>query len=388
MRRDIIAPRADWRQTADELGFTFHGADGEPYWDESAAFVFSLREIEEDLEAPTKAIEEICLAFVGRAVRDDEILTRLAIPQAYWNYIAESWHRGERNLYGRLDLVYDGTGPAKLLEYNADTPTSLYEAAVFQWVWLEHQIERRAIPAAADQYNSIHERLLAAWPRIVPGARRLHLTAVADSVEDRGTVAYLADVAQQAGLETHMMAMEDIGLTDNGRFVDLDNQGIELLFKLYPWEWLFREPFGANIPASGTRFVEPPWKAVLSNKGLLPYLWEMEPGHPNLLPAFFEGDARASSLAGDVARKPIYSREGANIEVRRGGLVVDRDQSGPYGDEGYVLQQAVTVPNLGGGFFVIGSWLVGSEPCGIGIRESETPITKDTARFLPHMILD
>lgn len=387
MRRVTIAERPNWRARADELGFVFYGEGGEKYWDESAYIAFTLREIEEDIEAPTKLIEEMCFAFVDRAVRDESILKRLAIPEAHWALIADSWREGHKNLYGRLDLVYDGRGPAKLLEYNADTPTSLYEAGVFQWVWLEDQMEAGKLPASADQYNSIHERLIAAWPRLLPGTQKLHLTAVSDSIEDRGTIAYLADTAKQAGLETVEMAMEDIGLTDNGRFVDLDNRGIELLFKLYPWEWLLREPFAANMRNSGTRFVEPPWKAVVSNKGLLPYLWEMEPGHPNLLPAFFEGDSRAETLQGDVVRKPIYSREGANIEVRRAGQLVERAE-GVYGEEGHVLQQAVQVPFLGSGYVVLGSWLVASEPCGLGVRESDTAITRNTSRFLPHVILD
>ena len=388
MRRIRVAERANWRARADELGFVFYGEGGEKYWDESAYLSFTLKEIEEGIEAPTAEIEQMCMAFVDRAVREEAILTRLAIPRPFWDFIAKSWADGERNLYGRLDLAYDGRAPAKLLEYNADTPTSLYEASVFQWVWLEDAIEARLIPAACDQYNSMHERLVAAVPQIMPGARRLHLTSVADSSEDRGTIAYLADCAQQAGLETAMLAMEDIGLTDAGRFVDLDNRGIELLFKLYPWEWLFREPFGENMPRSGTRFIEPPWKALLSNKGLLAYLWEMAPGHPNLLPTFFEGDPQAGTLAGDVVRKPIYSREGANIEMRRGGRVVGRGEEGPYGAEGHVLQQATAIPHFEGGFVVLGSWLIASEPCGLGVRESDTAITTNTSRFLPHAILD
>ena len=64
------------------------------------------------------------------------------------------------------------------------------------------------------------------------------------------------------------------------------------MFKLYPWEWLFREDFGASLAGSPTRWLEPPWKAILSNKGILPLLWAMFPRHPNLLPAFFEDDPR------------------------------------------------------------------------------------------------
>ena len=74
-------------------------------------------------------------------------------PEAFWPLICVSWHRDEASLYGRLDLRFNGHGPAKLLEYNADTPTSIFEAAVFQWRWLEQAIERLApLPNFSNQY--------------------------------------------------------------------------------------------------------------------------------------------------------------------------------------------------------------------------------------------
>lgn len=99
----------------------------------------------------------MCRELVARAVADDEILRLLKIPEAFWPFIAQSWQRGDKSLYGRIDLRFDGLGPAKLLEYNADTPTSLFEAAVFQWTWLEQAIERSILPKRADQFNSIHD---------------------------------------------------------------------------------------------------------------------------------------------------------------------------------------------------------------------------------------
>jgi glutathionylspermidine synthase len=141
------------------------------------------------------------------------------------------------------------------------------------------------------------------------------------------------------------------------------------LFKLYPWEWLFRERYASALAGSRCQFIEPPWKALLSNKGLLACLWEMEPGHPNLLPAFFEGDPRCERLSPRRVRKPLYSREGANITLLERGTVLDSDD-GPYGAEGFILQDAAT--NLfesDGNYAVIGSWLVASQACGLCIRE-------------------
>ena len=112
-----------------------------------------------------------------------------------------------------------------------------------------------------------------------------------------GTLAYLEDCAHQAGLATVMIDMEAIGRTPHGLFVDAKNVPIDLLFKLYPWEWMMREAFGRYLPGAPTQFVEPPWKAILSNKGILPLLWAMFPGHPNLLPAYFDDDEKPASSA-------------------------------------------------------------------------------------------
>jgi glutathionylspermidine synthase len=385
MQRLACPERNDWRLTAEQTGFEFHTIDGEHYWDERACYAFTLDEIENQIEAPTAEIDAMCLELVGCAVDDDEYLSRLKIPETFWPLISESWHRDEASLYGRLDLRFDGSGPAKLLEYNADTPTSIFEAAVFQWTWLEQAIERHIIPGHADQFNSIHERLIEAWNRLGAG-HHLHLTGTTDNPEDAGTLTYLEDTARQAGLGTTLIDIEDIGLRDDGRFVDLDDRPIELVFKLYPWEWMFHDEFGARLAGAPTRWIEPPWKALLSNKGILPLLWEMFPDHPNLLPAFFEDDPNAARLGTSFVRKPLFSREGANVALISDGMTV-MEQQGPYGAEGFVRQALAPLPNFSGQYPVIGSWLIDHTPCGLSIREDENPITGNTSRFLPHAIL-
>jgi glutathionylspermidine synthase len=385
MQRIVCPERDDWQSTADACGFDFHTIDGERYWDERSYYAFTLEEIEREIEGPTGEIDAMCLELVGRAVDDEEYLERLKIPQAYWPLISESWHRDEGSLYGRLDLNFDGSGPAKLLEYNADTPTSIFEAAVFQWTWLEQAIERQIIPNAADQFNSVHERLIEGWKKLGRG-RHLHLTGTTANPEDAGTLAYLEDTAAQAGLMTTLIDIENIGWREAGGFVDLDNRDIELAFKLYPWEWMFRDAFGAKLLEAPTRWIEPPWKAVLSNKGILPLLWHMFPGHPNLLPAFFEDDPRAAELGASFVRKPLYSREGANVELISEGVAVAAQQ-GPYGAEGFIRQALATLQPFARQYPVLGSWLVDHTPCGLSVREDENPITGNSSRFLPHAIL-
>lgn len=386
MQRLAVTARSDWRQTAEKHGFRFHSPGGSTYWDESACYRFTLAEIENDLEAPAAELEQMCFEIVERACRDARLLSKLGIPAAFHDYVAASWRARERNLYGRMDVAYDGRGPAKLYEYNADTPTSLYEAAVFQWVWLEEARTRGIVPGEADQFNSIHERLVDAFGRLgIAGP--LHLAAVGASAEDGGTIDYIADCARQAGLATRKLAIESIGISTDGRFTDTDDTVVSTLFKLYPWEWLLREAFARHIPGSGCRFIEPAWKSIVSNKGLMALLWEAFPGHPNLLATFFDGDPKAASLGGEWVRKPLFSREGANVEIRRRGLRAAASSSGPYGAEGHVVQALHPLPDFAGRRPVCGLWLVASEPAGLGVREGDGDVTTDAARFVPHVIV-
>ncbi len=385
MQRITCPERDDLRLTAAQTGFDFHTIDGERYWDERAYYAFTLDEIEREIERPTGEIDAMCLELVGRAVDDERTLRRLKIPETFWPLISTSWHNDEGSLYGRLDLAFDGRGPAKLLEYNADTPTSIFEAAVFQWTWLEQAIERRITPVRADQFNSIHEHLIEAWKTLGKG-HPLHLTGTLENAEDAGTLAYLRDTAAQAGLATTLIDIADIGWRDDGNFVDLDNRAIALAFKLYPWEWMFHDAFGARLASTSTRWIEPPWKAILSNKGILPLLWEMFPHHPNLLPAYFEDDPAAASLGASFVRKPLYSREGANVALVSGGVTLAQQQ-GPYGAEGFIRQAFASLPNFSDQYPVLGSWLVDHVSCGLSIREDENPITGNSSRFLPHAII-
>ncbi|HVH81889.1 MAG TPA: glutathionylspermidine synthase family protein, partial [Stellaceae bacterium] len=282
MRREVLTPRPDWPAKVEALGLDFHTTDGKPYWWEAACYAFSAAEIDV-LEEATETLHGLCLEAVDRILRTGD-LGRLDIPETYWPWIAESWQRRDPDVYGRFDLVYDGTAPPKMLEYNADTPTALIEAAVVQWYWLEE------VKPGCDQFNSLHEKLIDRWrelrQRAVGGGHEpsLHLAGSFHELEDRRTVEYMQDVAHQALWQTTLIDISEIGW--NGRsFTDLSETPISFLFKLYPWEWMLREKFGPHLLTDLIGIVEPPWKMVLSNKAILPVLWEMFPDHPNLLPA-------------------------------------------------------------------------------------------------------
>lgn len=387
MERITLAPRPGWERLARDNGFTFHHIDDELYWDESACWHFGLREIEERIEDPSAELYAMCLALVDEAAGSQQLMERLAIPAAMRDAVAASWRSGQPSFYGRFDLAYGGSGPAKLLEFNADTPTSIYETAFFQWQWLEDTISRGLLPAGADQFNRLHEALIERFQAILTPGSTLHFSAVAENVEDRQTVRYLEDLASQAGLDPRFVPIDRIGIDAAGRFIDEDDFVIGALFKLYPWEDLMRSAWAAQITGSEALILEPAWKAVLSNKAMLPLLWERHRGHPNLLPAAFAGTMAGDEIAaGPHARKPFFSREGADIALFDG----NRTHAGPtegYGAEGHIVQAFAPLAQSAGQHAVIGSWIVGDEAVAMSIREDSGPITRDLARFVPHAIV-
>lgn len=370
MERIKLAPRPDWQRKVEDLGLSYHTVDGNPYWSEDVAYRFSFREID-ILEKATNDLQDLAIRAVEEIIRRNWF-HRMGLDDRARKLVIDSWERepNELSLYGRLDLAWDGIGAPKMLEYNADTPTSLLEAAVIQWQWFE---ETRP---GSDQFNSIHERLIDRWKNLMQtGIGALHLCSM-DSEEDAGNVRYIADTAAQAGVKVvGQLLMQDIGW-DGQQFVDNTGRRIANLFKLYPWEWLLADEFGDRI--EHMRLIEPAWKMLLSNKALLPILWELFGGHPNLLRASF------SPLDGEQVSKPFWAREGANIRMQTTAGLIENE--GNYGSEPVVHQEYYRLPEFDGYHPVIGSWIIGEEAAGIGIREDRSRITGNLSRFVPHFI--
>lgn len=408
MQKITLPERPDWRSKAEELGFAFADMHGEPYWDETSAYQFSLTEIEQNIEDPSTELHGMCREAAAAILADDALLAKMGIPEKHWDLVAESWQRGDPEIYGRFDLAYDGAGPAKLLEYNADTPTSLYESASFQWSWLEGQLETGVLQSGDDQFNGIHEALVERFRELFTPDTDLHFTAVGGNPEDYSTVECMGWAAREAGLGAHYSDLEKIGISKDGQFIDAEDRVIGLLFKLYPWEDLLRDEYAGHLRDAGCLMLEPAWKALLSNKALLPVLWQMFEGHPNLLPAFFEADvadalagrdgatnsaAEAFSRAGEMLKKgyvskPLFSREGASVSIVENGQVTDASPNTDYAEHPRIVQAYAPLPEFDGFRPVIGAWIVGSACAGIGIREDRSRITQDLSRFKPHFIRD
>jgi glutathionylspermidine synthase len=385
MQRILITPREGWQQKVESQGLTFHTLDnGQPYWDESAAYQFTAAEID-TLEAAGNTLQEMCLAAAQHII-DEKRYAELDIPAFAIEAIEWAWNNEPPALYGRFDLSWAGaqsSSAPKLLEYNADTPTSLLEAAVIQWHWLE-DMPHSLVTYKPDQFNSIHEKLIAKWKDIDPYLSKPIYFAALDNPEDQLTVTYLRDTAQQAGLDTLQMFMHEIGWNDSQQmFLDPDEHPMFSIFKLYPWEAMLQEEFGPHAIDTypSTRWIEPIWKMLLSNKGILPILWQLYPNHELLLESYFDNPDTMRSYV----RKPLMSREGANITLVRDNVTITITP-GPY-DGPQIVQALAPDAIFDHRHTVLGLWMIDQDCCGLGIRESFSPITGNLSSFVPHFFI-
>ena len=415
MERRDIRPREGWESRIEQQGLIYWKtplANGEviSYWHEGAYYALSSTEVYE-FEAAARVLLNDLLVPAGDSMIEHNLFARMGIPGWAVDRIKETWESEPPMLYGRFDFAYGPDGVPKLLEYNADTPTCLLETAI-QWHWATD-----VFGEDADQWNSVHEALVARWKEMAEAGRLpgntvhfLH-TNEERSGEDFMTVAYLVETCRDSGLlNPVILPVESLGWHQTFGFLDLDGAPVRNAFKLYPWEWMVHERYSAQAMSrmgtggGMTQWIEPIWKMLWSNKGILPVLWHLFPDHPNLLPAYFEHDfgdsggpvpvdvfgepVGALDWGGNVVRKPLLAREGANSQIVLAGNVVEAGPQQDYGEEGFVVQQYTDLGQYGeaGARPVMGVWTVDMEPVGLGIRESDNFITNNESRFVPHII--
>ncbi|MFN4253212.1 glutathionylspermidine synthase family protein, partial [Deinococcus sp.] len=367
------------------VGFTWFAPTPEhpvPYWSEDGYYAFTPAQIEQ-IRAASQELTTLVLEATGHAIERGR-LAELGIPAFLHSAVRDSWERDDPTVYMRLDLAFDGQGGVKLLEVNAQTPTSLLEAAVSQWQWLEDQQARGELPAGATQWNTIHEGLTEQWAHL-KAARGLTEVAFSSArvEEDAATVTYLRELAGAAGLRTSFIFTEDLGTSATEAYLlDTWSLPIRQLMWLWPFEFAWESRDSAFLASTGTRFIEPLWKAVTGSKGLLALLHELNPGHPHLLPATLTPGA----LGTDVVRKPLFSREGQNVQ-----LPGEASTPGDYGDLPVVEQAYTELPTAqapdGPRYPVLGVWVAGDEVCGLGIREGRSRVTDNRATFAPHVVV-
>ncbi len=377
----------------EQVGMTWHtDRDGSNY------VTNELVELsEEEAEAYYDAANTLYEMYREAAgyVIDNRLYYELGIPSNLVDLIERSWEQRETHLYGRFDLAggLDGE-PIKLIEFNADTPTSLFETSIIQWALLKANGMDETL-----QFNNLHEMLQENFRRLVVGQHglddfdarygkeKLLFSSIRDMPEDERTVRYLQEVAHEAGLYTDFCYLDEAGFIEDEGVYNKDNQKADYWFKLYPWELIAEEELELTrmlekISRLGsTRFLNPAYTLLFQSKGMLKILWDLFPDSPYLLPAGF------SPLEGVTqVEKKLFGREGANMIVTdSAGKEIVRT-GGPYDYYKSIFQQFVELPRDNQGQrYQAGVFHVG-EACGLAFRRGGE-ILDDLSKFVGHRVI-
>ena len=265
MQRHSLNPRPDWREKVEEIGLTYHSHEEGPYWDESACYELTARGGER-----ARSRRQHAASPLHRGGRGGASKTAGGRAWAFRTPPSRAFcARGSATTSASTGGSISASTAAAARSCSNTTPTRRprwSRPSVAQWFWLQE------LHPDADQFNSIHERLIEAWRRWAGST--IHFSSVKEHPEDEQTVLYLRDTCEQAGVETRSVYIEDIGWDAAANSVSWISTATRsnVAFKLYPWEWLWHEEFGPHL-AVGPPFSSSSrrWKMLLSNKGLLPH---------------------------------------------------------------------------------------------------------------------
>lgn len=376
----------------EEIGLSWHtDTDGTPYIPAELVPV-----TEAEAEAYYAAANSLYDMFISAAQRvvDEKLYTDLGIPSNLITLIEDSWNNDDLHLYGRFDFAggLDGL-PIKLIEFNADTPTSVFETSIVQWALLKaNQMDERA------QFNNLHEMLKENFKRLVThdkpisefaeryASEKLLFSSAGDLPEDEQTVRYLQRVAHEAGFFTDFCYLHEAGFSVDGGIVNADQQRADYWFKLFPWEDIASDELEltrilAKMQADvATRIINPAYTLLFQSKGLLVVLAEMFPDSPYLL------DAATTPLATTPqVRKPMFGREGNNVALYDPDGNIAQQADGPYGHHKVVYQERAYYPTDAAGNIYQAGVFYAWEACALGFRRGGL-ILDDAAKFVGHLI--
>ncbi len=376
----------------EQLGFVWHtDSDETPYVADTLVEVTPA-----EAEAYYEAGNELYDMYVaaGEHVVANNLFHEIGIPFNLVELIKESWENEVHwHLYGRFDLAggIDGK-PIKLLEFNADTPTALFETAIVQWAILK----KNGMDEMA-QFNGVYDALLENFKRLVTLEEsvesfheryegwRFLFTSVRGNAEEENTVRLLQYIADEAGYETEFAYIDEIEF-DGEEGIFYDGIHYELWFKLIPWEDIaLEEP---DLAMLLTQIVQnqkaiifnPAYTLIFQSKALLKILWDLYPGHPLLLESSFE------PLAGRTqVRKPFFGREGGNVAILESDGTPLVEMPGEYDAFPSVYQEYVELPMDAQGAKYQAGLFFAYESCGLGYRKGGE-VMDNLSKFVGHVI--
>ncbi len=377
----------------ESLGFVWHTDSDETPYVSDKLVVLTPQEAEAYYEAGNTLYEMFIEA--AQHVIDNNLFHEIGIPFNLVELIKESWENDIHwHLYGRFDLAggIDGK-PIKLLEFNADTPTALFETAIVQWAMLKQNgMEETA------QFNGVYEALLDNFKRLVTLSEdvtgfeeryegwKFLFASIRGNSEEENTVRLLQHIATEAGYETEFAYIDEVEF-DEKEGIFFNGQQYELWFKLIPWEDIaLEEPDLAmmltNIIKNQKAIIfNPAYTLLFQSKGLLAILWQLYPDHPLLLETSFEplGTER-------MVQKPVFGREGESVRILdEHGCFIEGEKSGEYDSHKMVFQEYVELPSdIEGSSYQAGLFYA-YESCGVGFRKGGK-ILDNMSKFVGHLV--
>ena len=376
----------------ESLGFAWHtDSDNTPYISDELVTVS-----EAEAEAYYEAVNTLYDMFVeaGEYVVENNLFHEIGIPFNLVEVIKESWESDVHwHLYGRFDLAggIDGK-PIKLLEFNADTPTALFETAIIQWAILKQNGQEEEA-----QFNALYEALLDNFKRLVTldedvsefeemyEGWQFLFTSIRGNIEEENTVRLLQHIAEEAGYETNFAYIDEIEFSsDEGIFYN--DEPYELWFKLIPWEDIALEESDLALLLTDiirnqkAIIFNPAYTLLFQSKGILKILWDLYPNHPLLLKTSFE------PLEGEKqVEKPIFGREGENVTILDSDNSTIEQIEGDYGNHKMVYQAYTELPTDYRGESYQAGVFYAYEACGLGFRKGGK-ILDNMSKFVGHII--
>jgi glutathionylspermidine synthase len=376
----------------EDIGMTWHtDADGSSYI--SQELVRVTRDQAEAYYLAANTLYDM-MVEAGQRVIDERLYLELGIPSNLVGLIEDSWDKDDLHLYGRFDLAggLDGL-PIKLIEFNADTPTSLFETSIVQWALLKSNGMDET-----HQFNNLHEMLQENFRRLITGdkplaefaeryARQKLLFSSAEGLaEDERTVRYLQQVAHEAGWYTDFCYMHEAGFSDDQGVFNRDGQIADFWFKLYPWEDIAADELEltrmlGKIARHGcTRILNPAYTLLFQSKGILKVLYDMFPESPYLLRTDFEPLTDVAQVS-----KKLFGREGANMALLAADGTTLASTGGPYAHHKAIHQErAHFAQDANGDNYQAGVFHVW-EACGLGFRRGGA-ILDNMSKFVGHIV--
>jgi len=376
----------------EQIGFVWHTDN-----DESSYLSHQLIQVSEaEAEAYYEAGNTLYDMFVtaGEYVVENDMFHEIGIPFNLISQIKESWENEIHwHLYGRFDLAggIDGK-PIKLLEFNADTPTALFETAIVQWAILKQNGMDES-----RQFNIVYDKLLENFQRLVTLEESVEdftkryegwkflFTAVRGSAEEENTVRLLQHIATEAGYETEFAFMDEVEF-DSKEGIFYQDESYELWFKLLPWEDIAIEEselgalLGDIISNQKAIIFNPAYTLMFQSKGIMKILWDLYPDHPLLLETSF-----APLEDKKQVKKPIFGREGGSVSILNEDGSVLLSEKGDYEGFAPVYQAYVELPTDHSGAQYQAGLFYAYESCGLGFRKGGK-IMNNLSKFVGHIV--